>query len=142
MKPLRTMAAACGLFLGLCIITNSRTTEPTRAYCKVVWLVGVPCPQVQTAIVSQIKAMGSYQLGPVTPTSVQANHTSAVGQMEAVNFTIIPTTTAAGCHIQGSSMSAFWLSLFDNGTNYCNLRNVMKGRCSHMSTLTDSHCPH
>lgn len=89
-------------------------------------LVGVACPQVQTAIVSQMKAMGSYkvssspggdwvhfggcreprvfvfftQLGPVTPTSVQANHTSAVGQVEAVNFTIIPTTMAAGCHVQ------------------------------------------
>lgn len=36
----------------------------------------------------------------MTPTSVQANHTSAVGQMEAVNFTIIPTSMAAGCHIQ------------------------------------------
>lgn len=87
-------------------------------------LVGLPCPQVETAIVSQIKAMGSYkvsilhrevigyilgefhvfvfsaQLGPVTLTSVQANHTSAVGQMESVNFTIIPTSMAAGCHVQ------------------------------------------
>lgn len=40
------------------------------------------------------------QLGPVTPTSVQANHTSAVGQVESVNFTIIPTAMADGCHIQ------------------------------------------
>ncbi|TNM98506.1 hypothetical protein fugu_014752 [Takifugu bimaculatus] len=63
-------------------------------------LVGVPCPQVQTAIVSQMKVMGSYKLGPVTPTCIQANHTSAVGQMEAVNFTIIPTIMATGCHIQ------------------------------------------
>lgn len=31
---------------------------------------------------------------------------------------------------QGSSMSASWFSLFDNGTNYCNLRNIMKGRWS------------
>lgn len=31
---------------------------------------------------------------------------------------------------QGSSMSAFWYSLFDNGTNYCNLYNVMEGRWS------------
>uniref|UniRef100_A0A674NIK2 Uncharacterized protein n=1 Tax=Takifugu rubripes TaxID=31033 RepID=A0A674NIK2_TAKRU len=67
------------------------------------------------------------QLGPVTPTCIQANHTSAVGQMEAVNFTIIPTTMATGCHVQGSSVSASWFSLFDNGTNYCNLRNIMKG---------------
>lgn len=36
----------------------------------------------------------------MTPTSVQANHTSAVGQVEAVNFTIIPTGMADGCHIQ------------------------------------------
>ena len=31
--------------------------------------------------------------------------------------------------VQGSSMSAFWYSLFDNGTNYCNLRNVIQGGC-------------
>lgn len=31
---------------------------------------------------------------------------------------------------QGSSVSACWFSLFDNGTNYCNLRNIMKGRWS------------
>lgn len=29
--------------------------------------------------------------------------------------------------VQGTSVSEFWYSLFDNGTNYCNLRNVMQG---------------
>lgn len=103
----------------------------------VVRLVGVPCPQVKTAIVSQIKIMGSYkvsifaqtcavlgpppgsavnltlfvfsiQLGPVTPTSVQANHTSAVGQVESVNFTVIPTTMTDGCHVQVTQVFADW----------------------------------
>lgn len=40
------------------------------------------------------------QLGPVTLASVQANHTSAVGQVEAINFTIVNTTMSTGCHIQ------------------------------------------
>lgn len=35
---------------------------------------------------------------------------------------------------QGSSVSAFWYSLFDNGTNYCNLHNGIQGTFSH--TLT------
>uniref|UniRef100_A0A672IZ80 Uncharacterized protein n=1 Tax=Salarias fasciatus TaxID=181472 RepID=A0A672IZ80_SALFA len=56
------------------------------------------------------------QLGPVTALKVQANHTSAIGQVESVNFTMT-----------GVSVSAFWYSLFDNGTNYCNLHNVIKG---------------
>lgn len=33
--------------------------------------------------------------------------------------------------VQGSSVSAFWFSLFDNGTNYCNLHNVIQGRWFH-----------
>uniref|UniRef100_A0A671VS22 Uncharacterized protein n=1 Tax=Sparus aurata TaxID=8175 RepID=A0A671VS22_SPAAU len=55
---------------------------------------------------------------------IQANHTSAVGQIEdAVNVFHLLYLLA----VQGSSMSAFWYSLFDNGTNYCNLHNVIQG---------------
>ncbi|KAG7229243.1 hypothetical protein INR49_012900 [Caranx melampygus] len=78
------------------------------------------------AIVTQIKAMGSYKLGPVSELLIQANHTSSVGQIESVNFTMSGISMGMGCHIQGSSMSAFWDTLFDNGTNYCNLHNVVE----------------
>lgn len=44
------------------------------------------------------------QLGPVTPMLIQANHTSGVGQTEAVNFTMISTTMSLGCHIEVSQM--------------------------------------
>lgn len=105
-------------------------------------LFGVPCDRVNMAIVTQIKAMGSYkvrnlnrnlvshgcgcfgdchvtiintdlqnalfvvliQLGPVTPALIQANHTSAVGQIEGVNFTMIGTSMALGCHVEVSQM--------------------------------------
>ncbi|GAA6234117.1 uncharacterized protein LOC101160024 [Lates japonicus] len=123
----RTLVVACALFLGLCIITNGKPTEVTHAYCKIVWLLAVPCDQVNMAIVTQIKAMGSYKLGSATPSLIQANHTSAVGQIENVNFTMNGTSMGLGCHVEGSSISAFWYSLFDNGTNYCNLRNVIQG---------------
>uniref|UniRef100_A0A4W6BVZ4 Uncharacterized protein n=1 Tax=Lates calcarifer TaxID=8187 RepID=A0A4W6BVZ4_LATCA len=68
-----------------------------------------------------------FQLGSATPSLIQANHTSAVGQIENVNFTMNGTSMGLGCNVKGSSMSAFWYSLFDNGTNYCNLRNVIQG---------------
>ncbi|TKS79682.1 hypothetical protein D9C73_014088 [Collichthys lucidus] len=110
----------------MCVVRNSQA-DPTHAFCRIVWLLGVPCDQVNMAIVTQIKAMGSYKLGPVTPTGIQANHTSAVGQIESVNFTMTATSMSLGCHVDGSSVSAFWFSLFDNGTNYCNLRNIMQG---------------
>ena len=42
------------------------------------------------------------QLGPVTPALVQANHTSAVGQIESVNFTMIGTAMSLGCHVEVS----------------------------------------
>ncbi|KAM7400432.1 hypothetical protein PAMA_004900 [Pampus argenteus] len=123
----KTLVVAFALFLGMCIVTNGKPTETTHAYCKIVWLLGLPCDQVNIAIVTQIKAMGSYKLGPVTPDVIQANHTSAVGQTESVNFTMISMAMGQGCHLDGLSVSAFWYSLLDNGTNYCNLRNVIQG---------------
>ncbi|KAF7660017.1 hypothetical protein LDENG_00289950 [Lucifuga dentata] len=67
------------------------------------------------------------QLGTVTPALIQANHTSMVGQIETINFTMMDTSMGLGCHVGGTSVSAFWYSLFDNGTNYCNLHKVMQG---------------
>ncbi|KAM6990076.1 uncharacterized protein LKV04_009649 [Tautogolabrus adspersus] len=123
----RSLVVAGALFLGICIITSGMPTETTHAYCRIVWLLGLPCDQVSMALLTQIKAMGSYKLGPVTAALIQANHTSAVGQIEGVNFTMMGTAMGLGCHVEGSSVSAFWFSLFDNGTNYCNLHNVIQG---------------
>lgn len=46
------------------------------------------------------------QLGAVTPTLIQANHTSGVGQIEAVNFTLIPTSMCLGCHVEVSQIQS------------------------------------
>ncbi|KAM8850881.1 uncharacterized protein AB9W97_021861 [Spinachia spinachia] len=123
----RTVAAACALLVGMCVAANSAPVDATHAFCKIVWLFGLPCDQVNVAIVTQLKAMGSYKLGPVTAAAIQANHTSAVGQTESVNFRMASTAMSLGCHVEGSSVSAFWFSLLDNGTNYCNLHNVIQG---------------
>lgn len=45
---------------------------------------------------------GSFQLGPVTPYLIQAKHTSAIGQIESVNFTIKPAFMDQGCHVEAS----------------------------------------
>ncbi|XP_077954804.1 uncharacterized protein LOC144405462 [Gasterosteus aculeatus] len=123
----RTLAVACALFMGMCIVANSAPADMTHAFCKIIWLFGLQCDQVNMAIVTQMKAMGSYKLGPVTAASIQANHTSGVGQIESVNFSMVSTAMSLGCHVEGSSVSAFWFSLLDNGTNYCNLHNVIQG---------------
>ncbi|CAB1437785.1 unnamed protein product [Pleuronectes platessa] len=123
----RTLVVACALFLGLCIIASSKPADTTHAYCKIVWLLALPCNDVHMAVVTQIKTMASYKLGSVTPMLIQADHTSGVRQVEHVNFTMIPTAMDQGCHVEGSSMSEFWYSLLDNGTNYCNLHSVMQG---------------
>lgn len=44
------------------------------------------------------------------PDLIQANHTSAVGQSESVNFTITPTSLALGCHIEVSQILGLHLS--------------------------------
>lgn len=94
----KTLVVACVLILGLGIVANGAPTDATQAVCKIAWMFGVPCDQVNMAIVSQVKAMGSYKLGPVTAALIQANHTSSVGQIESVNFTVMPTAMSMGCH--------------------------------------------
>ncbi|CAJ1072514.1 hypothetical protein L3Q82_021387 [Xyrichtys novacula] len=125
----RILIVAClaALFLGTCITVNGLPTEVTHAYCRIVWLLGLPCERVSMAILTQIKAMGSYKLVSVAAALIQANHTSAVGQIENVNITFAGTAMSMGCHVEGTSVSAFWFSLFDNGTNYCNLHNIIEG---------------
>ncbi|MEQ2298668.1 hypothetical protein AMECASPLE_007598 [Ameca splendens] len=128
---MRTFAVVvlCAVFLGVRIIAGGKedNVPTTNAYCKIVWLLGIPCEQVNVAIVTQIKDMASYKLVSLAPKLIQANHTSGFGQLERVNFTMIPTSMILGCHLQGTSVPAVWFSLFDNGANYCNLRNVIKG---------------
>lgn len=41
-----------------------------------------------------------FQLVSVTPKLIQANHTSGFGQLERVNFTMIPSSMILGCHVQ------------------------------------------
>ncbi|KAJ0058882.1 hypothetical protein NL108_001118 [Boleophthalmus pectinirostris] len=124
----RTLIVVCAIFIGMSIVTSSIKPDLTHAYCRIVWLLGLPCDRVAYAIVTQIKAMGSYKASNIkSPGLIQANHTSGSGQYESVNFTIIGTSLGMGCHVEGSSMSSFWYSLFDNGTNYCNLHNIIEG---------------
>ncbi|KAM8839362.1 uncharacterized protein ACB058_015777 [Synchiropus picturatus] len=122
----RTVLAASALLLVGCILTGGAPAD-TRAFCKIVWLVEIPCSQASMAVATQMKAMGSYKLGSTAPLLIQANHTSSTGQMESVNFTMSSTTMDLGCRVEGSSKSQFWPSQTDNGTNYCNLHNVIKG---------------
>lgn len=51
------------------------------------------------------------QLGPVTASVIQANHTSAVGQVEGVNFTMLATSMSLGCRIEVSQTHTHFLVL-------------------------------
>uniref|UniRef100_A0A3B3DCE9 Uncharacterized protein n=1 Tax=Oryzias melastigma TaxID=30732 RepID=A0A3B3DCE9_ORYME len=124
----RTWVVACVLFSGVSILSTAQPPpEISNSFCKIFWLLGVPCGDVNVALVSGLKGKQSYKLGVVTPAQILANHTSAVGQVENLNFTLAPTAMTTGCHVAASSVSPFSFSLFDNGTNYCNLHRVMKG---------------
>lgn len=45
-------------------------------------------------------AYSAFQLGPVAPYLIQANHTSSLGQVESVNFTITSIAMSMGCHVE------------------------------------------
>ncbi|KAG7283528.1 hypothetical protein CRUP_012588 [Coryphaenoides rupestris] len=119
-----------GLYLTVCALATAKPVDPKpyQAFCKIMWLVGIPCADVNMAIVTQIKSLDQYKLGVVTLASVSANHTSVDGtQVEDITFTMRATVDIMGCHIGGSSKSQFWMSRLDNGTNYCNLNRVLQG---------------
>lgn len=144
-------------------------------------LIGVPCTEVNSAIVTQIKAMGSYtvrkhrqklfvslyinschgnvafsaiafQLGSVTSAAIQANHTSGVGQIESVNFTMTPTSVILGCHVQVSlrplSYCVFVLvhffCLFFHSDNflYPELRDLMVFAIPYFYCIFEEKCYH
>ncbi|CAL8323351.1 unnamed protein product [Boreogadus saida] len=127
MSSVRTLLVISACLVGMSLITTGQPVDHMEAYCKVVWLFGYPCAQVNKTILTQMKSMEQYKLGTVNADLIEATHTSVGGQIQMLNFTLLEAAMDMGCRVGGSSMSDYWLSLLDNGTNYCNLQNVIKG---------------
>ncbi|XP_044074149.1 uncharacterized protein wu:fc46h12 [Siniperca chuatsi] len=131
---LRFLFVATALLLGA---TLTISVAERTAQCKVKWLFGISCQDVQEKLVSQIKAWQiqesclyrgercSYELVSTAPYLIVATHTSpATKKVNNLQFLLEQSTV---CKVTGEAVSEFFKDTADNNTNYCSLQNLMDG---------------
>ncbi|XP_056611029.1 uncharacterized protein LOC130427524 isoform X1 [Triplophysa dalaica] len=100
--------------------------------------IGIPCFDVSALLVNQIKEWSTetctgtsqrcrYSLTTVNADDITATHTTPVMRfVDDLTFNLSsphPDT----CDVQGRSVSRSWYAMFDGGTNYLNMYNLMRG---------------
>ncbi|KAG5841854.1 hypothetical protein ANANG_G00171430 [Anguilla anguilla] len=126
------------VILGSCGTFTTAMTMPLM--CKAIWVIGLPCDDVSTALVSQIKKWSDadncltggekclYELLSANQTYIFAKHTSPTGKsVDSLTFILKRYREAPMCRTVGISISPADGRKFDNGTNYCNLFNLVTG---------------
>ncbi|XP_075903525.1 uncharacterized protein LOC142902395 [Nelusetta ayraudi] len=113
---------------------------PLHAQCKVEWYFATSCRAVSDSLVSQIRkwtsmagcSMGGqkclYKLRSASTHFVAATHTTPFkGYRDELNFQLTSYNFFTCCHVSAMSVSENWYVVRDQGTNYCNLYNLMEG---------------
>ncbi|XP_062260704.1 uncharacterized protein wu:fc46h12 isoform X1 [Platichthys flesus] len=131
---LRFLFVASALVLGATI--TMLLAEETEQ-CKVKWLFGISCSEVNEKLVSQIKAWQSrpsclaagercsYELVSSAPYMIQATHMSPkTKKVNDLQFLLEQSTV---CKMSGDAVSEVSKDPADNNTNYCSLQNLMDG---------------
>ncbi|KAM8727234.1 uncharacterized protein AB9X84_001015 isoform 1-T4 [Acanthopagrus schlegelii] len=133
MRPLLLLAST--LIAGLLASSAASPVPfPYHAFCRTIWLFGLPCADVGTRLVQQIQAFSPvkacekchYMLVSATKESIQAHHTSAdKTQVESLEFDLHTTVLTGSCRVSAQSTSLEFTSLLDDGLNYCNLYDLL-----------------
>uniref|UniRef100_A0AAY4EV13 Uncharacterized protein n=1 Tax=Denticeps clupeoides TaxID=299321 RepID=A0AAY4EV13_9TELE len=135
-------AAACLLLpavLALPLgVLSCLATGPLHARCAVNWNISIPCFDVCSLLVNQIKEWTTetcpkksqkclYSLVSVSTSSVVATHTTPTMKfVDDITFTFHDAGIER-CEIQGLSVPHSWYAILDFGTHYLNMYNLMKG---------------
>ncbi|KAI4872348.1 hypothetical protein NFI96_016871 [Prochilodus magdalenae] len=142
--------SAVALFvLGLGVL-SALAAGPLHAQCSVIWTINIPCFDASSLLVNQIKGWTTescppksqkclYSLVAVNGDDIVATHTTPVMRfVDDITFNF-STPNADSCEIQGHSTSRSWYAIFDSGTNYLNMHNLMRGSgLSSSPTFTES----
>ncbi|XP_045168142.1 uncharacterized protein LOC123531346 [Mercenaria mercenaria] len=112
---------------------------PLHASCKAEWNFSADCMAIENRLVTIINQWGGpdncknggerclYKLKTKTDTEITATHeTPKKHYVDDLTFTFIKTSDNA-CTVKGFSTSETWYALLDQGTNYCNLHNLITG---------------
>ncbi|KAM6990047.1 uncharacterized protein LKV04_009620 [Tautogolabrus adspersus] len=128
---MRSLLLASAFFAGL---FASPAPVPYHAFCRTLWLFGLPCADVGTKLLQQIQAFSPlngcekchYILVSATNESIHAHHTSSDKlHVESIEFTLHTTILTGSCRVSAQSSSLTFTSLLDDGLNYCNLHDLL-----------------
>ncbi|KAG9271530.1 hypothetical protein AMEX_G14461 [Astyanax mexicanus] len=123
----------------LCVgVLSALAAGPLHAQCFTTWSISIPCFDASSLLVNQIKEWTTdscppksqkclYSLVAVNGDNIVATHTTPLMRFVddiTLNFS---SPNADSCEIQGHSNSRSWYAMFDSGTNYLNMYNLMRG---------------
>ncbi|GCC20989.1 hypothetical protein chiPu_0000158, partial [Chiloscyllium punctatum] len=140
-SEISAMAVRAGLVALLVFAVLTGTTGgPLHAQCSVEWTFGIPCNSVYLELVTQIKAWRTadncaqggekclYTLKSANEHYIVAKHTTPVHKyVDNLTFKLTSSFDKRSCSVSGFSVSELWYAVFDFGTNYCNLHNLIEG---------------
>lgn len=130
------------------LIGGYAATNPLHASCTVDWkFPAMTCDNVKMKLINQIKTWTSdencknggekclYTLVSDSGNTLKAKHQTPVKKYtDDLTFTF--NNANPNCNVQGYSTSETWYAVLDQGTNYCNLRNLITG--SGLNNVTGS----
>ncbi|XP_005101932.1 uncharacterized protein LOC101846747 [Aplysia californica] len=109
---------------------------PFHASCNIDWTFGATCQNVSQIIQAQIQkwsgtSCGSgekcrYEFVSFDNNILKAKHTTPVKHY-ADDLTFVFKPNSSLCLVNGKSSSETWYAVLDDGTNYCNLHNLITG---------------
>ncbi|KAK2905360.1 hypothetical protein Q8A67_007159 [Cirrhinus molitorella] len=131
------VSVLAALVLGIGILC-ALAAGPLHAQCFVEWKIGIPCFDVSSLLVNQIKEWSTetcpgksqrclYSLVSVNADDITATHTTPVMRfVDDITFNLT-SPDPDSCDVQGRSVSRSWYAILDSGTNYMNMYNLMRG---------------
>ncbi|RVE61441.1 hypothetical protein OJAV_G00170600 [Oryzias javanicus] len=92
------------------------------AQCKIKWLFGIPCDDVNGKLVNQIQSWEIRQ------SCADAGETCSYELLSSAPYLIQSSTHVPSIkEVTGEAVSEFSKDPDDNSTNYCSLQNLMDG---------------
>ncbi|KAE8290784.1 hypothetical protein D5F01_LYC10374 [Larimichthys crocea] len=132
---MRPLLLASALIAGLCgSLVASPVPVTYYAFCRTLWLFGLPCADVGSKLVQQIRAFNPingcikchYILISAINDTIEAQHTTLGNlQVENIEFNLQTTILTGSCRVTAQSTSLAFSSHLDSDLNYCNLYDLL-----------------
>merc|ERR1711982_25449 len=133
------------------LIVRSASGSLLHAECEVQWQVPIPCSQVKDGLVRMMnewagdsncgqlsdtcqsmpcgqKCLYEYKADQSTDSKIYGVHLTPVKRYsDSFNYEFTALDGGSRCAVKGYSTSDTWYAVLDQGTNFCNIRNLLDG---------------